>query len=72
MLIFSLVVLGGAIVYIAGRAVGSRETGGPERRSQKRVRHAVSSPYHEHTDLTGGSSERDRTRDDREHQADDA
>lgn len=72
MLIFALVVLGGGIVYVAGRVVGRREAGGAEGRSEKRVRHAVSSPYHERTDLTAGARERDRTTENPEHQADDA
>lgn len=72
LLIVFLVFVGGGIVYLAARALGGNGTAGVEDAADRPVRHAVSSPYHEATEMTGAGHERDLTSENPEHQADDA
>ncbi len=68
MLIVAVVLVGGGIVLVVARmAAGAGRDREPDDR--RPVHHEVSTPYHEHTDLTGaGGGDVDRTSSATEHQ----
>lgn len=70
MLIVAVLFIGGGVVYLAARALGSQGADRGEEPRTRPLHSAVTSPYHEHTDLTGAGRERDRTTSDTEHQSD--
>ena len=69
MLIVAVVVVGGGIAFAAMRTLAAQRDQ-PSASADRPVHQPVTTPYHEHTDMTGAGHERDRsTPDNVEHQA---
>lgn len=68
MLIVAVVAVGGGIAYAVVRAAAGTGRGRGEG-GERPAHHRVTTPYHDHTDMTGASTERERTSSSTEHQA---